>query len=89
MKILVFLGVVFKNAVQGGSQKVLCDVSKNLANRGHSVTIVCPRREDNTARSVWTAKFPSLTMKGSFPQVVWSTAKRKEGSWRRDCRLSL
>ena len=48
MKILIFsLGVVFKNAVQGGSQKVLRDMSQGLAFRGHEITIVCPRRKDN------------------------------------------
>lgn len=48
MKILVFsLGVIFKNVVQGGSQKVLRDISRGLVYRGHKITIVCPRRKDN------------------------------------------
>ena len=48
MRILVFsLGVVFKKAVQGGSQKVLRDIAVGLAQRGHKITIVCPMRKDN------------------------------------------
>lgn len=48
MNIVIFsLGVVFKDAVQGGSQKVLRDLSKGLASKGHNITIVCPRRNDN------------------------------------------
>lgn len=71
MKILVFsLGVVFKNAVQGGSQKVLRDISQGLARKGHKITIVCPKREDNHEIFEFCPGVvikPILPLRGAFP----------------------
>lgn len=71
MKILVFsLGVVFKNEVQGGSQRVLKDVSMGLAQRGHEVTIICPLREDNKDTFNICDRVvvkPVLPLRGAFP----------------------
>ena len=71
MKILVFsLGVVFREGVQGGSQKVLRDIAIGLAKRGHSITIICPKRQDNNTvfniEERVTVK-PILPLKGAFP----------------------
>lgn len=71
MKIVVFsLGVVFKNIVQGGSQKVLRDITNGLAQRGHSISILCPYREDNAEIfeiAPNSVVKPILPLRGTFP----------------------
>lgn len=71
MNILIFsLGVMFKNAVQGGSQKVLRDISIGLAHKGHKITIICPKREDNHEIFELCSNVvvkPILPLRGAFP----------------------
>lgn len=56
--------------VHGGSQKVLRDVMIGLGIRGHEITILCPRREDNKD-IFWLSNRvkvePILLLKGTFP----------------------
>lgn len=71
MDIVVFsLGIIFKDKVQGGSQKILYEVAKGLGERGHTVTIYCPYREDNSYCFKISDKvtvMPILPLKGTFP----------------------
>lgn len=71
MRIVVFsLGVVFPNVVQGGSQRVLVDVCQGLARRGHQISIICPRRDDNFTVFFIGANIivkPILPLRGAFP----------------------
>ncbi len=71
MKIIVFsLGVVFPDNVQGGSQKVLRELSIQLGKRGHFITIYCPQREDNYEEFYITEHVlvkPILPLGGAFP----------------------
>ena len=71
MKIVVFsLGVMFENVVQGGSQKVLRDLAIGLAQRGHTVTILCPYRADNSRTYTivpCAVVKPILPLRGAFP----------------------
>jgi len=47
MKILIFsMGPIFKEVVQGGSQKILGQVATRLG-LNNAVTVICPKREDN------------------------------------------
>ncbi|MBI4139512.1 glycosyltransferase family 4 protein [Candidatus Woesearchaeota archaeon] len=49
MKILIIsIGPIFKNIVHGGSQKILRELALFLGQKGHQVTILCTRREDNS-----------------------------------------
>lgn len=71
MNIVVFsLGIIFKDKVQGGSQKVLYEISKGLGERGHKITIYCPYRWDNSENFEITdgvSVKPVLPLKGTFP----------------------
>lgn len=71
MKIVVFsLGVMFRNVVQGGSQKALRDIVIGLARRGHCITILCPYREDNAEIFEIVPNVvvkPILPLRGAFP----------------------
>ena len=71
MRIVVFsLGVVFPNVVQGGSQRVLIDVCLGLTQRGHKITILCPKRNDNCTVFLVGSNIvvkPVLPLRGAFP----------------------
>lgn len=71
MRIVVFsLGVVFPVSVQGGSQKILRELTLLLGERGHFITIFCPKRNDNYVEFNLSPNVivkPILPLKGTFP----------------------